>query len=791
LKWKLVFDVEWSSTQSLFVPQIPLFSVVIFMQPVLGVFSILLLELWTSPTKNVGFSRRYHLPFFNQDSDPRYQLLTRVGSNTVVRRVSQRRWLALLTIYLLLILTLRPVRPWRQLSGTPTGALAWHILRPARTSHLQINTAPPHWDQPFVDFVATQLRAPEVDLSKPPRAHLNVPIRNVVIINLESVRADALPLSPDLLESVNAHLVNHNISADDISPFWNSLVPHSLVMQDTSATSSYTLKTLLSTFCGMYPLNVNFMEEGRENRYFYQKCLPQLVRETFPAITTNGPSKWRRWWERASTSRFESAFFQTSESTFDHQDEEFSKMGWDRTFYAPDVRAFSPEARQMGWFGVGDRDLLPLFWNWVDEALGAKKQLLGGILTTSTHFPFPLPEGESYREYIDNELVNQYLNSIRMTDGFLRDLIGGFEERGVVNETVFVMIGDHGHGFDDWGHKVLGALDNPMENGFRVPFMVYSPGLKPIERVVEGKYTNLDILPSVMDILLSSSQDAGWDSEYPSHRLPPSSIDENGETHIPLNSTDGESGTSSLSVRQGLNGNLLHLTQLRPFDGVVDFLRRYEGTSIFRHPLEPLHPQRITFHLDNPGNAHVVLVQYPMKLVYDAIGEQTYLYDLSHDPGEWEDLLSIPLSRGGAIPPLWVEVEVEDLSREFQFGWFIEAVDEFGAGRTAPDRDISIEYIKPDDEKDDDRAMAERGRLNLNEAFDWAEDAFELLVGWSWMNRERYLTGEMDVDLLKSRASAALRGGPGRHNKKRGIKSKGILGNTLGRTDFGMQSGYP
>jgi hypothetical protein len=180
-----------------------------------------------------------------------------------------------------------------------------------------------------------------------------------------------------------------------------------------------------------------------------------------------------------------------------------------------------------------------------------------------------------------------------------------------------------------------------------------------------------------------------------------------------------------------------------------------------------------------------------MKLVYDAIGEQTYLYDLSHDPGEWEDLLSIPMSRGGVIPPPWVEVEVEDLSREFQFGWFIEGHDEFGAGRTAPDRDISVEYVKPTDEKQEGGAMPEAGRLNLNEAFDWAEDAFELLLGWSWMNRERYLTGEMDVDLLKSRAHAALRGGHGRHNKKRGIKSKGILGNTLERNNFGMQSRYP
>jgi hypothetical protein len=80
--------------------------------------------------------------------------------------------------------------------------------------------------------------------------------------------------------------------------------------------------------------------------------------------------------------------------------------------------------------------------------------------------------------------------------------------------------------------------------------------------------------------------------------------------------------------------------------------------------------------------------------------------------------------------------------------------------------------------------------LNLKEAFDWAEDAFEILLGWSWMNRERYLTGEMDLDLLKSRAHAALRGEDGRHHIKRGIKSNGILGNTREGNNFGMQNRY-
>jgi hypothetical protein len=515
------------------------------------------------------------------------------------------------------------------------------------------------------------------------------------------------------------------------------------------------------------------MEESCQDRHFYQECLPQVVRNAFEQKQPMSRIR-RLLWPRATTSRFRSAFFQTSENTFDHQKEEFDKMGWDDTFYAPDVRRFNPGAKQMGWFGVGDNDLLPLFFDWVDKSLGAKKQLLAGILTTSTHFPFPLPNGEEYRKYITNELVNKYLNSIRKTDDFLREMMAGFEERGVFNETMFVLIGDHGHAFDDWDHKLLGALDNPMENGFRVPFMVYSPALQP-GGPVDGKYTNLDILPTVMDALISSSQDPTWDDEYapvlPSHSVDNGTLSDNStlvdnstltnDIGQLANSTDGKSSESTIAMGSIIDrrpvGNLLDISLDAKWIHVQEILRRYEGTSIFRRPLDPNHPQRMTFHLDNPGNAHINIVQYPLKLVHDAIGETTYLYDLSRDEREWDDLLSIPFTRGKTTPPPWVDWSEEDLWREFRLNWWISGVDNFGEGRTAPSRDSSIEFNKPVNETETDGDK--EGKLNLHDAFDWAEDAFEILLGWSWINRERYLTGRMNVDIIRSTALESLRDG--------------------------------
>ena len=72
-----------------------------------------------------------------------------------------------------------------------------------------------------------------------------------------------------------------------------------------------------------------------------------------------------------------------------------------------------------------------------------------------------------------------------------------------------------------------------------------------------------------------------------------------------------------------------------------------------------------------------------MKIVHNAIGEHAYLYDLSHDPGEWDDLLNLPISRGKTTLPAWVDWSEDTVRRDFHLEW-IEGTDEFGLGRTLP-----------------------------------------------------------------------------------------------------------
>jgi len=93
-------------------------------------------------------------------------------------------------------------------------------------------------------------------------------------------------------------------------------------------------------------------------------------------------------------------------------------------------------------------DGLEVFWKYVDKAMQRKprNRLLLGWMSSTTHTPFlinPKWKDDNFKDYIEGETswdtVNGYLNAIRWTDDKVKEIILGFRERGLENETLFVM----------------------------------------------------------------------------------------------------------------------------------------------------------------------------------------------------------------------------------------------------------------------------------------------------------------------------------------------------------------
>ncbi|CAF1313435.1 unnamed protein product [Rotaria sordida] len=166
------------------------------------------------------------------------------------------------------------------------------------------------------------MHAPAVDISCP-LVTLKEPIKHVFVIVLESIRADALPLKQQSGQCF------------------------------TSVTSSYTSKSLVSIFYGIYPLNVNFLKEANSENILYEKCLSELLRETFQ--TTNNQSAFRL------------DSFTTARDNYDHQDNLLNRLKFDTTINVFDIYKQIGNVLDLGMFGPADPHILPLIWKWIDN----------------------------------------------------------------------------------------------------------------------------------------------------------------------------------------------------------------------------------------------------------------------------------------------------------------------------------------------------------------------------------------------------------------------------------------
>ncbi|CAF1269333.1 unnamed protein product [Adineta steineri] len=115
-----------------------------------------------------------------------------------------------------------------------------------------------------------------------------------------------------------------------------------------SLTTSYILKSLVSIFCGIYSLNLNFLKEVNEENTFYEKCLPELLHHTFQ--TKNNQSKFR------------SAFFTAARSDFDHQREVIQKFKFHSQYDGFDIIDHSRYVPDLGMFGPANPNISPLLW---------------------------------------------------------------------------------------------------------------------------------------------------------------------------------------------------------------------------------------------------------------------------------------------------------------------------------------------------------------------------------------------------------------------------------------------
>ena len=120
----------------------------------------------------------------------------------------------------------------------------------------------------------------------------------------------------------------------------------------------------------------------------------------------------------------------------------------------------------------------------------------------SPHFPYEFPdENAVFRPFVDKvdylelgpasapEITNRYRNCCRTLDGFLGRVFDTLEKRKLWDNTVVVLVGDHGE--EIFEHGCLGHNQNFSDIQIHTPLVLFLPGRAP--GVYERMSSHLDI----------------------------------------------------------------------------------------------------------------------------------------------------------------------------------------------------------------------------------------------------------------------------------------------------------
>jgi arylsulfatase A-like enzyme len=147
-------------------------------------------------------------------------------------------------------------------------------------------------------------------------------------------------------------------------------------------------------------------------------------------------------------------------------------------------------------FGVDEPSTVARMLSWIDGLPHGERFFLM-YLPIAGHHPYDSP-GRGVFPNADE--FGRYRNALRYGDEALGALIDGLRARGLGDNTLWIVFGDHGEAFGqhegNYGHTFYLYDEN-----VRVPFVVSAPGLTQGRTRVRRVVSLLDTAPTILDLL--------------------------------------------------------------------------------------------------------------------------------------------------------------------------------------------------------------------------------------------------------------------------------------------------
>ncbi|KAH7186607.1 alkaline-phosphatase-like protein [Fusarium oxysporum] len=270
------------------------------------------------------------------------------------------------------------------------------------------------------------------------------------------------------------------------------------------AAASLSFKSLAATHCGVWPMPVDGFQEFEAQSY--QPCISQILHLFNQIKGSNSASNdflEQQWF---------TAFFQSITDKYDRQDIFNNELGFEE-IVAKDVLEQRAKARsdleEINYFGYPETTLKTHVRELIEKVQREKKRMFFSHFTSTTHHPWGLPRDSKKIEYVNTQGkmgwhrdFNNYLNTVRFQDAWLGELLQLFEQHGIANETLVVLVGDHGQAFKEDITTRTGTYKNGHVSNFRVPITFRHPHIPRVQ--YEANATSISILPTILDLLINT-----------------------------------------------------------------------------------------------------------------------------------------------------------------------------------------------------------------------------------------------------------------------------------------------
>jgi phosphoglycerol transferase MdoB-like AlkP superfamily enzyme len=274
---------------------------------------------------------------------------------------------------------------------------------------------------------------------------------NIVLISVESLSGDYLRFFG---------------GKDGITPYLDSLIPHSLCFSNFYASGTRTVRGLeaLSLAIPPTPGQSIVRRPGNEDMFSMGNVL--------------------------RSKGYDVRYVYGGNSFFDNMGYFFSHNGYD----VIDQRDIPEDAihHETVW-GVADEDALDRLLSECDASHAKGKLFFNHLMTVSNHRPYTYPEGRI--DISPNE--HSWMGAVKYTDYSINRFLKQAQQKPWFNQTIFVIVADH-------CSASAGKTDLPVTR-YHIPCLIYAPAL--IQPKIETRLTSqIDLAPTLLGLLNQSYQ---------------------------------------------------------------------------------------------------------------------------------------------------------------------------------------------------------------------------------------------------------------------------------------------